>query len=148
MALTLAALPINRLLRTRGARRLSRDHRRCDAIVQALSGPRPRREALRLLAAALGLATMPIPEMVCARKHKTKSPRFNEFGCVNVGQSCRGRDDVCCSGMCEGRRPRKGETDRSRCVGHDESTCQAGQRGVLQRDGRALHDEHRQSRIL
>jgi hypothetical protein len=50
------------------------------------------------------------------RKHRKKIKR-NSFGCVNVGQKCYGKSEVCCSGICDG----KGR--RSTCVGHNELSC-------------------------
>jgi hypothetical protein len=49
------------------------------------------------------------------------------LGCVNVGGKCRGNDANCCSGICDGKKPKKGKKDRSRCQAHDASTCQPGQ---------------------
>lgn len=50
------------------------------------------------------------------RKHRKKIKR-NSFGCVNVGQKCYGKSEICCSGICEG----KGKT--STCAGHNALTC-------------------------
>jgi hypothetical protein len=64
-----------------------------------------------------------------ARKRKSKQkgnggkPKPNEFGCLNVGKACAGNDDTCCSGICQGQKPKKGEKDKSRCVGHDALGC-------------------------
>jgi hypothetical protein len=52
------------------------------------------------------------------KKHRKKIKR-NSFGCVNVGQKCYGKSEVCCSGICDG----KGK--RSKCVGHNADTCSA-----------------------
>ena len=52
---------------------------------------------------------------------------LNRFGCVDVGQACRGDDGVCCSGRCEGEAPTAGVPDTSRCVAHDTGSCQPGQ---------------------
>jgi hypothetical protein len=45
-----------------------------------------------------------------------------------VGGKCRGNDAHCCSNICEGSKPKKGEKDKSRCVAHGQSTCVAGQK--------------------
>jgi hypothetical protein len=58
---------------------------------------------------------------------KKKKLKFNEFGCVNVGGKCRGKDANCCSNICQGEKPKQGKKDKSRCVAHDEQGCQAGQ---------------------
>jgi hypothetical protein len=49
------------------------------------------------------------------KKRKQKLKR-NAFGCVDVGQACRGNDANCCSGHCEGPAPKKGKKDTSTCV--------------------------------
>jgi hypothetical protein len=54
-------------------------------------------------------------------------PKKNKFGCVDVGDKCRGKDSLCCSGICKGKKPKRGKPDKSRCVGHHASTCQKGQ---------------------
>jgi hypothetical protein len=51
------------------------------------------------------------------------SLKRNEFGCVNVGGKCRGEDRTCCSGYCQGKKPKKGKKDKSRCVAHDTGDC-------------------------
>ncbi len=61
------------------------------------------------------------------RKGK-KAPRglvLNQYGCVDVGQPCRGDSSNCCSGVCEGVAPRKGKPDQSQCVAHNSSVCRA-----------------------
>jgi hypothetical protein len=58
---------------------------------------------------------------------KTRKLERNQYGCVNVGNPCRGRDGVCCSGICKGRKPKRGEKDRSRCVAHDADVCEGGE---------------------
>ncbi len=50
------------------------------------------------------------------RKNRKKIKR-NSFGCVDVGQKCYGKSEVCCSGICEGT----GKT--SKCAAHNELTC-------------------------
>jgi hypothetical protein len=74
----------------------------------------------------------PLPEAAAAkhkhhRKHKKhKKPKKNAFGCLDVGQACNGKDDQCCSGICDGKKPKHGEKDKSRCVAHDTGICQPG----------------------
>jgi hypothetical protein len=75
----------------------------------------------RRLAGGLGLSALALPGLVEARhthrhKHHTKKPKFNDFGCVNVGGFCK-NESQCCSGICTGKR----------CQAHDESTCQPGE---------------------
>jgi hypothetical protein len=97
-----------------------------DRLTRSLAASSSRRLLLRGLA-LLGLVAVEAPHATLAKKRRKKL-NFNEFGCVNVGGKCRGKDAVCCSGICEGKKPKKGKRDRSRCVGHDTGTgCVAGQ---------------------
>jgi hypothetical protein len=59
-------------------------------------------------------------------KNKNTTPETNAFGCLNVGQPCNGDDDTCCSGICDGDKPKKGKKDTSTCAGHDANICQPG----------------------
>jgi hypothetical protein len=99
------------------------------AIVTRTSiGVPSRREVLRGLLAA-GVGALRLKEAAAARKKRKRKPRpkFNAFGCLNVGARCRGKDALCCSGICQGKKSKKGEKDRSECVGHDAATCLPGQ---------------------
>jgi hypothetical protein len=64
------------------------------------------------------------------RKKKGKGDKqklkLNAFRCVEVGGKCRGSDSNCCSGICEGKKPKKGKKDTSKCVSHNAGECQAG----------------------
>lgn len=107
------------------------DPTRFDDFLRLLTGEPSRRAVLRGLTTVVGLglgAGRP-PSMVWAeKKKKKKSLKLNEFDCVNVGGKCQGKDHVCCSGMCDGEKPKKGKPDRSRCIAHDTGTgCVAGQ---------------------
>jgi hypothetical protein len=92
------------------------------------------------LTAALGLTALEWPGSLGAKKkrkrkhkHKHKNQKslvLNAFGCVDVGKECRGDSANCCSGICQGSAPKKGQKDTSVCVAHDASTCQAGQKSV------------------
>jgi hypothetical protein len=97
-----------------------------DQLTRLLTAGASRRVALGGLAAALSVSAARLP-VASARKRREKLVR-NAFGCVAVGRKCRGKDRVCCSGRCDGKRPRKGEKDTSRCVAHDTGGCRAGQR--------------------
>lgn len=59
-------------------------------------------------------------------KNNNKKPENNAFGCLNIGQACNGKDDKCCSGICDGKKPKKGKKDTSKCAGHDANICQPG----------------------
>lgn len=50
-------------------------------------------------------------------------PAFNAFGCIDVGQPCRGNSSLCCSGVCEGAAPAPGQPDASVCVAHNAGIC-------------------------
>lgn len=101
------------------------DSRTFDEIVRGFQTT-PRRALLAALGGAVLSARLG-KDLAAKNNNRKKKLRRNEFGCVNVGNPCRGNDNNCCSGVCEGKKPKKGDKDKSRCVGHDESTCQPGQ---------------------
>jgi hypothetical protein len=83
-----------------------------------------RRELLGAMTLGPGLATLrPAWEASAKSKSRKQKLKRNAFGCVNVGGACRGRDAVCCSGICDGKKPKSGEKDRSRCVAHHQGIC-------------------------
>ncbi len=60
------------------------------------------------------------------RKHKktpATQPIFNQFGCLDVGQPCAGDSSQCCSGVCEGKPPKKGKPDTRVCAAHNAGAC-------------------------
>jgi hypothetical protein len=76
---------------------------------------------------ALGLAALRHSDDADARKkRRKKTPQLNAFGCLNVGQKCRGKDALCCSGKCAGKKPKRGRKDRRTCVAHDTGGCPKG----------------------
>jgi hypothetical protein len=85
-----------------------------------------------LLGAALGRVPSPAQ---AGKRHKRKNKKrkkqvplqFNAFACVEVGKPCRGNSANCCSGICQGKKPKKGQKDKSVCVAHNVGICQAGQ---------------------
>lgn len=88
-----------------------------------------RRDVVRGLAGTgLGMAARRPPDTVAAKKKrkrkdknkKTKMKR-NAFGCVDVGGKCQGNSANCCSGICEGQKPKRGKKDTSACVAHDNA---------------------------
>lgn len=103
------------------------DAARFDALSRVLSGSASRRGFLGRVLTVLGLGTPPLAVGAAQRKHRKQKLQRNQFGCVNVGGKCRGKDGNCCSGICNGKKPKKGERDKSKCAGHDASTCLAGQ---------------------
>jgi hypothetical protein len=60
------------------------------------------------------------------KKRKKKKPQVNAFGCLDVGKACGGNSGLCCSGICQGKKPKKGKLDKSRCVGHNVLDCPDG----------------------
>jgi hypothetical protein len=99
------------------------DGLRFDAMTRSLSQGSSRRRFLHGLTAVLGLATAHVPGAIRAGRRKKKLKR-NEFGCVDIGGKCRGKDGNCCSGICKGKKPKQGERDKSRCA---VGGCRAGQ---------------------
>ena len=98
-----------------------------DRLTQMVNGGASRRGLLRGLAAAAGLVALHAPGATAGKRRKKEKLKRNSYGCVDVGKSCRGKDSACCSGICQGKKPKKGEKDRSRCVAHHVLGCQADQ---------------------
>jgi len=104
------------------------DDLRFDAVTRSFSEGAPRRVFLHALSAVLGLSVVGIRRDVRAKKgkaknRKKKAPAFNAFGCLNIGAKCRGNAALCCSGICQGKKAKKGKKDKSKCVAHNTSTC-------------------------
>jgi hypothetical protein len=96
---------------------------RFDRIARSLTGAPSRRRLLRGLAIVpLGLLLARFPRVTSAKRHK-KKPKLNAYGCLNVGQPCGGKDDRCCSGICEGKKSKKGKKDKSKCAAHHTGGC-------------------------
>lgn len=109
-----------------------------DALSQEIfETPRRRRTVVACLAGGLLTFAGGRPGDTSAKdkKRKKKPLKRNEYGCVPIGKPCRGNDAVCCSGICEGRKPKKGERDRTQCEAHDTGGCQQGQQSGFCRDG-------------
>ena len=94
----------------------------------------PRRVMLAGLAGILPAGVLPgLPALEAKKKHKkhkkkknrnkNNKPENNAFGCLNVGQHCNGSNDECCSGICDGNKPKKGKKDTSECVAHNAGPC-------------------------
>ena len=84
--------------------------------------------------AALTLGVLSIRTRAASGKKSGRSPKANAFGCLNVGQRCRGNDTLCCSGICEGMQPKHGKKDKSRCAAHDTGGCLAAQGEAFRTD--------------
>jgi hypothetical protein len=111
------------------------DQDRFDALTRSLSATTSRRGLGRALTGG-GLAALVgerlTPHGVGAKKKKGRKNRnkpkklpINEFRCVNVGKPCAGKNGTCCSGICQGKKPKKGKKDRSTCVAHNAGICSA-----------------------
>ena len=110
------------------------DTRHFDAWTCLLSIGASRRAVAGGLLAALGLGSETrFPRAAWARKNsgnqkpKKKPLVFNALGCIDVGARCRGNSANCCSGICQGKKPKKGKKDTSRCVAHNVGSCLPGQ---------------------
>jgi hypothetical protein len=95
------------------------DSQRFDALARSLVLGASRRALAGGLAAAL-LGSAGFDPIADAGARKRKQLERNKYGCVNVGNPCGGRDRVCCSGIC------KGKKDRSRCAAHGADVCRRG----------------------
>jgi hypothetical protein len=102
---------------------------RFDRLTRTLSHLRTRRHlatALGLVAVATGAFRSPSTQAKNNKNKKRKKLQRNKYGCVDVGGNCRGRDNVCCSGICDGKKPKKGKRDRSTCIAHNVLDCPPG----------------------
>jgi hypothetical protein len=96
-----------------------------DTLARSFAVSSSRRDAMHGFVTALGIrwtATF-FPGSVAAKNKKRKKPKKNEFGCLNVGQQCSGKDSKCCSGICQGKKPKKGKKDKSTCIDHNAGAC-------------------------
>lgn len=93
------------------------DANRFDNLTRALTASPSRRRIMRAFAAAaLAQAALPGPGPSVARKRKRKI-KTNQFGCVDVGEKCYGKDARCCSGICAGN------GRRSKCAARNQGGC-------------------------
>jgi hypothetical protein len=103
---------------------------RFDRLTCSVSEVASRRRLLAGLS-VLGFAPTRLVHLVDARKrerkNRSKPLRFNLYGCVDVGKPCRGRNEYCCSNICEGPNPKRGKRDKSKCVAHHLGGCMADQ---------------------
>jgi hypothetical protein len=100
------------------------DQHHLSPLTRALISVPSRRDVLRGLAGVgFGLGVYRLPEGTEAKKKGKKKPKKNAFNCLAVGQKCAGRDGKCCSGICQGKKPKKGKQDKSKCVAHNAGIC-------------------------
>ena len=118
------------------------DKTQFDAVTSTVRRLPSRRHVLRGLAGmGLALGGLQLSEIADAKKqHKGKrkakkkqpkkqaqtQPAFNAFGCLDIGQPCRGNNALCCSGICQGTAPPPGAPDTSTCVAHHTGVCKKG----------------------
>ena len=103
---------------------------RFDTFARLMVRPAARRRLLFGLAAGpfLGLIAARLADDTEAKKkrkrkkRKDKKPQPNEFGCLEVGQSCKNADQ-CCSGICEGKKCRAHHTGT--CIQDSPGACTA-----------------------
>ncbi len=104
------------------------DEQQFDRWTRMLAATASRRVARRTLVGstiAAGLGRLGV-DQAAATKKKRKKLKKNAYGCVNVGGKCGGRDSHCCSGICKGKKPKKGKKDKSKCRAHNVLDCPAG----------------------
>jgi hypothetical protein len=106
------------------------DASRFDRLTRSLSSGASRRHILA--GVVLSAAALHVPTVIGARKKRNEKVKRNAFGCVDVGKACRGSDANCCSGICQGKKPKQGKKDTSSCVAHSVGECQADQDACLE----------------
>jgi hypothetical protein len=117
------------------------DYLHFDTLTQSFGIAASRRDLVRALASGLAaLQARPLGARDVAAKHshhkqrknKQKKPQpqppllpppFNPFGCLDVGQPCRGDSSLCCSGLCQGTAPAQGRPDTRVCIAHNAGVC-------------------------
>ena len=82
-----------------------------------------------------GLVLAQRPDM--ARAKRRKKPKFNDIGCLEVGEPCAGKDSRCCSGICRGKKGEEGHGD----VRRSRHWRLPGRATGLRRHQRSLHDK-------
>jgi len=93
-----------------------------DALARSLSRTGRRRLLGAMLGGVIGLVG---GGTLTLAKKNNKKPTPNQFGCLNIGQKCNGKDSKCCSGVCGGKKPKKGKADKRKCVAHNTNGCTA-----------------------
>jgi hypothetical protein len=107
------------------------DNQFIDRLARRVAAAPSRRHVVALfLSPAVPRLLWSVPE-AAAKKNKRNKPKKNEFGCLNVGKKCNGKDNKCCSGICKGNRPKKGKKDKSKCAAHNVQECQDDQDACL-----------------
>jgi hypothetical protein len=89
------------------------DPRAFDDLIRSLTGSR----RLLLVGAVAVAGGWLGPTAAGAKRRRQQRSRFNQFGCLDVGEKCYGKDAHCCSGICRGKK------NKSRCIAHDSGLC-------------------------
>lgn len=104
------------------------DANRFDDLARSLNDTLSRRRLARGIA-AVALAQVALlgsgSGNGLARKRRNKVKK-NQYGCVDVGNKCYGKDAKCCSGICDG------SGKRSKCAAHDEGSCTRNDNSCLE----------------
>lgn len=82
------------------------DTNRFDALARALNHQQTRRGALGVLAGFSGLGLGAAAAKKGKKRKPKQKPRFNQFGCVNVGGFCK-NSGQCCSNICRGKKGKR-----------------------------------------
>jgi hypothetical protein len=93
------------------------------ALRELISLPTARRSLLGALAVGLLTPAAASAKKNRKRRKRRKLPEPNAFGCLDVDVACRGDSSACCSGICAGKKPKRGKKDTSRCVAHNTGGC-------------------------
>jgi hypothetical protein len=103
------------------------DEMRFDTMTRLLSQSLTRRGMCFVAGgSALALGMTGSLQLLSARKKRRKNKKNlkrNAFGCVGAGDPCRGNGTNCCSGICQGKKPKRGMKDKSRCADHNAGDC-------------------------
>ena len=122
------------------------DDTRFDALTRSFAAGVSRRTILGGVLATVGLGALsPTVDAARKKKKKKKKLQLTAFGCVDVGKPCRGKDSKCCSGICQGKKPKKGKKDKSKCVAHHQSTCTAAHRACTGNPQPSCNPDHPQA---
>ncbi|MDQ2653841.1 MAG: hypothetical protein M3Z20_12470 [Chloroflexota bacterium] len=93
------------------------------ALRELISLPTARRSLLGALAVGLLTPAAASAKKNRKRRKRRKLPEPNAFGCLDVDVACRGDSSACCSGICVGKKPKRGKKDISRCAAHNTGGC-------------------------
>lgn len=99
------------------------DNQLIDRLARRLAAALSRRHVAALLLSTGVAPLLRFAPVATGKKKKRNKPKKNEFGCLDVGKKCNGKNNKCCSGICNGKRPKKKKKDKSKCAAHDTGAC-------------------------